>query len=217
MRILWDLDHTLYNTTDKVHNGFKKATVLLAQELGIKESYESLMQKSWKSWDEHLCSRKFLEIEQGICMIETHDRYHELIPTQDIEIYKGLHDAFDSIAGLSIDHAILTHGNSIWGNRVIDHLNLNAYFPKSRILSSDMFEGHPKKSEGIKVYELALQKINWNKADYLVEDRPENLAAAKKLGMITVLVNNSEAKDHPDADLYFNTAVDFLKYIKTIT
>lgn len=212
MNVLWDLDHTLYHTNEKMFDAFKWATVSLAKEYGIKLADDVLYQKALNSWNEHACSRQFLVLEHGIKFEETHERYHQLIDTAEISIYKGLHDAFDALEG-KVEHALLTHGSHYWAHRVLDHLDLKPYFKSSHILSIDCFDGHPRKDAGTKVYEEALAHLGWSSFDYMIEDSADNLIAPKKMGATTILVNHNGEQNLEHVDYYFDTAIEVLNFL----
>lgn len=104
-----------------------------------------------------------------------------------IELHEGFHD-FAAAMKKKYKLAILSDDSSRWSRYLREHLDIAKYFDAVTI-SGDV--GITKPDE--RVYRLTLEKLGCEPADCVyVDDRRKNLAAARTLGMETVLFNSRD-------------------------
>ena len=117
-----------------------------------------------------------------------------------IENYLTLDSGFINFAETyykKYDFVLLSNDVSEWSSYITEYYQLNKYF-KHKIVSGDVKCRKPD----IKIYELALEKINRSPAECVfIDNSVKNLEAAGGLGMQTILFNR-------DNEAYSGTIVN---------
>ena len=109
---------------------------------------------------------------------------------------------------------IFTNGNYSHASLLLRKLGLHRFFPKERIVSSDMFEYKYKPSP--ESYKKAIERFNISTDDevYFFEDTPENLEAAKQLNWKTILVGDNSKIKEDYIDWKFRNIEEALLFFK---
>ena len=189
--VLFDLDDTLYNSTALSESARKAALKAMVNEglnIELQEGYETLMRivkKYGSNYSEHF--NRFLEKKRGYVdykllasgIIAYHNTkfayirpFDDTIPTL-IELVKRKKKL-----------GIITNGVAIKQWEKILRLGLEHFF-ECVIISSEVNYEKPS----LKIYEIALQKLNLSPEEALmVDNKIEDLKGAKDMVMQTVLM-----------------------------
>lgn len=122
-----------------------------------------------------------------------------------IELNDGFLD-FIKVAGKQFKLAIISNDSSRWSKYLREKFDLNQYFDVISI-SGDLKIQKPDK----RIFQLTIEKLAVRAEDCLyIDDREENLEAAQKVGMNTVMFNSRNVPYAGNQVNNFNELLDSL-------
>ncbi len=192
--LIWDLDNTLYRFDKAFEKACNIAAARTVQTLLPNVSYEEALAAAEKSYAEHGYSGKILVEQYGITYSDYHYLYHDTIDESILEKNEAI---LMALAEIDLPHVLITHSSRRWAERTIKHLNMEAFFPPTRIipLEDTNFEGKAYSSapfiKGLELLNLPPEKV------MVVEDTAKNLIRPKEMGMTTILIHHG----NPPADM----------------
>lgn len=185
MTWLFDLDNTLHNASAHIFPHINRSmTAYLSEHLALTEDEaNTLRMQYWKQYGATLLGLvRHHGTDPKHFLAETHrfDRLHEMMVFD-----RGLRGMLRRLPGRKI---VFSNGPQRYATAVIDLMGIRHCFDD--IYGIEQMRLHPK--PGIKAYRSLLRDHRLNpQRCILVEDSPENLRTAKRLGMRTVLVGKS--------------------------
>lgn len=190
--ILWDLDNTLYPSTQAVYDCFNRAIAQAAIDYGVELSIEEASMLALRSFQENRYS--------GLVFIEKYNvpfaQLHLMTDTYLDHSVVGICAETENIFSKTVhDHALITHASRNWAINVLERLGLKKWFPDEQVFAFENYD-FQSKAKSRKPFELALSSINRNPQDVMmVEDTVENLRVPHEMGMKTVLVHHGQIPD----------------------
>tara|TARA_R110002167_G_scaffold147748_1_gene340457 strand:- start:538 stop:1200 length:663 start_codon:yes stop_codon:yes gene_type:complete len=206
--LIFDLDNTLYQQSSNFFLEIEKKMnefLQLKLNLPIQEAAE-LRHEYYHAHKTTL--NGLIKHHPQICPHEFLDYVHD-VPLQQLQADKGLHAKLSSLQHQKI---IFTNGSVKHAERILKRLEIQDMF--DGIVAIDNMDFIPKPHD--RTYEILCERHNIqpNKSLYF-EDLSENLLPAAKLGMTTVLIENTCPKamkhaDHKDIHYRTNSVSEFL-------
>lgn len=208
--ILWDLDNTLYASSDTVYDTFNNAVARAAIAWGIDIDFETARAMARQSFLETRFSALHFIERYDIPFPELHYLIDGFLDHTTVDTCRHTTDMFARVGG---DHALITHAGRPWALNVLDRLGLRPWFPDERIFGFENYD-FQSKAKSRRPFEMALSSINRNPGDVaMVEDTVENLRVPHEMGMTTILVHHGDTPaDIPDfVDIHCDNAAELLK------
>lgn len=211
--ILWDLDNTLYQESEALHDAFDHAIARAAIEHGASLTVEEAMAVAKRSFLEHGYGGRVFIDTMGIDPRKLHFSLHPLVDEKIIIVHEGL---AGDIRSLSLHHVVVTHGARDWALRVLAHLGLTPLFPHDRVHTLEDFDFH-KKGVSRVPFETGLASLGLQPDEAIViEDQERNLRIPHEMGMGTVLLDygRRDRKAADFVDLVCHDVHDFIRHIR---
>jgi len=183
--LIFDLDNTLYpRSRGVVERVDARINRYMIDRLGLSPEEASSLRARYR--DAHGTTLNGLmlhhEIDPDEYLTDVHAIAVEELLVPDPLLGKML-------AELEHRKALFTHGSAGHAERVLDCLGVRAHFPIVFSLESVAYIPKPHRA----AFETVLARLEVDGSDcLLIDDRTDNLATARALGMRTVLVN-----EHP--------------------
>lgn len=122
-----------------------------------------------------------------------------------IELNKGFHDFAAAVKG-HYKLAIISNDSSRWSRYIREKFDINQYFDVISI-SGDLKMQKPDP----RIFQLTMEQLGCEAADCVyVDDRRKNLAAAKTLGMNTVMFNSRKTEYEGNTVMSFQELEDMM-------
>lgn len=216
--IVWDLDHTLYKTTDAIVKPWLFTLSRLAVERGLYADTDTALQVLEKSSDRYGHCLTQIEMDHDI---DTEEFIHTAIEKfgNKFAAVPLIEPCDLTVAAITshghIPQVILTSAHRDWARRVIERIRLDAHFPDQRVIVIEDSDYKYKSNSRIP-FERAAEVIGLPVASLImVEDNINNLVVAKELGMGTVLVTHGDVPAVPadHVDFIVNKAYDVFTLI----
>lgn len=182
---LFDLDNTLHNASAHIFPHINRSmTAYLERHLAVsRDEADALRIQYWHRYGATLLGLvRHHGTDPHHFLRETHrfDRLHELMVFE-----RALRSMLRRLPGRKI---VFSNGPQRYAEAVIQAMGLRRYF--SHVCGIEQMRLHPK--PGIKAFRHLLQDHRLKpQRCILVEDSPENLRTARRLGMRTVLVSRA--------------------------
>lgn len=207
---IWDLDGCLHPSRH-LYDIFDRATAQAGLDLGLKMSFDEALRINQEAQARgELFPLAYIR-DHGISMADLHRQYHTKLDAQAlVEANPALAEAFQSFGG---SHALLTHANRDWADRVLRRLGLRDFFPDQRIIALED-SGYILKTEEETPFLLALERLGRGPDGVaMIEDTHRNLIIPHRMGFVTVLVHHKQPKETLPAhvDLQVETPLAFLQ------
>ncbi|WP_435640780.1 HAD family hydrolase [Micavibrio aeruginosavorus] len=207
--VLWDLDNTLYRLDAMIEHAFNHAVARAALSLGVALPLDEAVTMAHQSYVDHgFSGYRFLQ-DYGLNRLDLHHRFHDYI---DETVIAKNNETRDLFASVKADHALITHGSRVWALKVLEHLELQPFFPDPRVFAYENYD-FESKAKSRKPFEMALSSINKNpETVVMVEDTLDNLRIPHEMGMTTIFLHHGrEPAALPDfVDHTMQTAQDVL-------
>ena len=210
---LFDLDETLYPSRSGLMTAIGELmSRFMEKRLDMPPSGVPALREHY--YHVYGTTMRGLQIHHGIDP-EDYLAYVHDIPLED---YIGLNDELDRVlAEIEMEKAIFTNASAEHARRVLKVLGIERYF--SRIIDVRA-TGYIAKPDP-KAYQRALAILGAEGHEcLLVDDRIRNLAPAKELGMVTVLVSEDETgpRQNPsqDADFVIGEVAEIGEVVQTL-
>jgi putative hydrolase of the HAD superfamily len=194
--ILWDLDNTLYPSTQAVYDSFNQAIARAAIASGVDLSFEEATALASRSFEENRYSGLVFIQKYNIPFVDLHWLTDQYLDHSVVAVCAETESVFSRTTH---DHALITHASSNWAINVLNRLGLKKCFPDERIFGFENYD-FESKARSRRPFEMALASINLNPQDVvMVEDTVENLRVPHEMGMTTILVHHGQVpQDLPD-------------------
>lgn len=212
--ILWDLDNTLYQATQAVHDSFNTATARAALSLGVNMSFEDAVKCSYESFQKHRYSGADFIRDYNIPFHEMHHTIDRFVDTTLVTYCRETCDLFQHHDGL--DHALITHASRTWALQILKNIGIDRWFPEDRVFGYETYD-FESKARSRRPFEMALAAVNLNPEDcVMVEDTIENLKVPYEMGITTVFLHHGELpRAMPDyVDYSFENALVLLRTLQ---
>ena len=212
--LLFDLDETLYPSRSGLMAGMGKLMSRYMEErLGMSPTKVLTLRKHY--YHTYGATMRGLQLHHGTDPEDYLAYVHDL-PLED---YIGPNDKLDKVlAEIETEKAIFTNATEDHAHRVLAILGIERHF--SRIIDVRA-TGYIAKPDPV-AYQRALAISGAEGSEcLLVDDRVPNLAPAKELGMITVLVSEDETEPRqnpsPNADFIIGEAAEIGEVMRRLT
>ena len=210
--IIWDLDHTLYESPTAMHEAWTEAFYIAACKQGFTHSRDEVAVFVREKHQQYGNTIRFYSQELGA---DEKQFYQDMMDAVDIPHLPQCLRTQEALGFFSADRmAILTSANRSWACTILDRIGLRPLFSDARIVSLDE-TGGLLKSQSPVPFEMAARAVGYVPKDLImVDDTPVNLRIAKDLGMATVLVTHGAAADSAaHIDFVVNKAYDVFDLI----
>ncbi len=190
--ILFDLDDTLYprraGLMDRIH---ERMDDWIVRHLGISRQESAALRQ--RLYEQYGTSMAGLLTEYHIDPDDFLRYVHDFSPSDLLQPDPALHQA---LCRISLRRVVFTNGTRAHAHRVLDALGIGTLF--ERVI--DVVDvGYVSKPAPL-AYRRALALLGVAPTRcVMVEDSPRNLAPAREMGMITILVGG---EPHPVADYH---------------
>lgn len=184
--LILDLDGCLY-PAHRLYDIFDRATANAGLTLGLKMSFDEALKINQEAQARgELFPLAYIE-GHGISLPDLHREYHNNLDAEAlIAPNPALVEAFQRLGGR---HAVLTHGNRDWADRVLRRIGIRDFFPDSRIVALEDC-GYVMKTDEEKPFLIALERVGQPpEHTAMVEDSHRNLIIPHRMGMATALVH----------------------------
>ena len=212
--LFFDLDETLYPSRSGLMAGMGKLMSRYMEErLGMSPTEVLTLRKHY--YHVYGTTMRGLQLHHGVDPEDYLAYVHDL-PLED---YIGPNDELDRVlAEIETEKVIFTNASAEHARRVLAILGIERHF--SRIIDVRA-TGYIAKPDPV-AYQRALAISGAEGSEcLLVDDRVPNLAPAKELGMITVLVSEDETRSQqnpsPNADFVISEAAEIGKVMQRLT
>ncbi|HOP39788.1 MAG TPA: pyrimidine 5'-nucleotidase [Geobacteraceae bacterium] len=190
--ILFDLDNTLYTTEWELFTLIdQRINRYMNEVVGIPQAEVDTLRRSY--WHRYGVTMRGLMRHHGV------DPEDYLSYVHDIDVSSKLHPdpvLREALATIPLRRAIFTNSSRDHSERVLNALGLSGLFEE--IFDIRIANYLPKPSP--EPYYAVLDRIGIPASRcIMVEDSPENLRTAKKLGMGTILVGERHCTDCADS------------------
>jgi len=215
--VAFDNDGTLYSLTTKIIKKFARTAGNVARQLmresGVpQEAIPSEEEAAWKaygSWKELHSSMAVFNGALGTFDRRTiHNRYLQQCDVSIIPVDPTTRELFETLDLLKKDYVMLTQGSPEWAEKVVSHLDLKPFFPRSKIYSFDEIGGEKKADSEYPFMHVGSCEACCPSEMVVVEDTLGNLKIPKDLGATTVWISRGKAPKNPNLLRY----VDFVVY-----
>jgi putative hydrolase of the HAD superfamily len=189
--ILFDLDETLYPTRSGLMAGIGRLMGRYMEErLGMSPTEVPTLREHY--YRTYGTTMRGLQIHHGIDP-EDYLAYVHKIPLED---YIGPNDELDRVlAEIEAEKVVFTNASKEHAHRVLKILGIERHF--NRIIDVRALDYMSKPNP--EAYQRALEILGVEGDECLIiDDNVRNLAPAKELGMITVLVSNERTASRQD-------------------
>ena len=199
-QLIFDLDNTLYppsrGVVDRVDVRINRYMI---ERLGMSADDASALRARYR--DAHGTTLNGLMLHHEVDPDDYLTMVHE-IAVEELLAPDPLLGAM--LATLQQRKAIFTNGSATHAERVLDCLGVRSHFPWIFSLESVAYVPKPHHA----AFETVLARLGVDAAECLfVDDRTDNLATARALGMRTILVTHGTAVDAP-ADGVIDSILD---------
>jgi FMN phosphatase YigB (HAD superfamily) len=217
--IVWDLDHTLYESNDRILHAWLRMLAEPVVAHGYADNADSAFQ---------LLNASFLRYGHALTELSQKHGFNErdfiaqAFPKTDQTLYtiQYIEKCDKTFAALEqhqhIPQVILTSALRIWADAVVAHLTFDLHFPPDRIIALEESD-YQSKSLSRLPFDLASKALGLPlETLVMVEDNINNLAMAKSLGLTTILITHGQPHDGAEhVDFVVNKAYDVFELIKT--
>jgi len=199
--ILFDLDNTLYDARAGLQEvGDRNITDWIVERLGI--SRPEADELRLRTWREYGTTAKGLEMEYGINGRELYEATISSI--NPAEVLAPWPELEQMLRRLSVDCHVFTNSTAVYARGVLAALGIDRFFDHIFDIEYCGWVCKPNEDSYHRIVaELALppERIAF------VEDNPGNLVPAKKMGMLTVWLDN-RGDGGDDWDLHIESILD---------
>ena len=216
--IVWDLDHTLYETTDEIVKPWFVALSKLAVERGLFDDAQVSFDTMYASYVRYGHGLTQIRLDHGIDEGEFIETAIKKFGDANFTSIQKIEPCNLTVSAITshrhIPQVVLTSAKREWASRVLERLALDAHFTGSRVVTLED-AGYESKAASRIPFDLAATAIGYPLSQLvMVEDNPNNLKMAKDLGMATVLVTHGAgAHDATHIDFVVNKAYDVFSLI----
>lgn len=213
--ILFDLDETLYPSQSGLMAGIGRLMSRYMEErLGMSPTAVPTLREHY--YRTYGTTMRGLQIHHGIDP-EDYLAYVHKIPLED---YIGPNDELDRVlAEIEMEKVVFTNASAEHARRVLAVLGIERHF---NCIIDVRALGYIAKPDP-EAYRRALEVLDVEGDECLIiDDRARNLAPAKELGMITVLVSNNEETESrqdqsKDVDFVIGEVAEIGEVIRRLT
>ena len=212
--LFFDLDETLYPSRSGLMAGMGKLMSRYMEErLGMPPTEVASLRKHY--YHTYGTTMRGLQLHHGTDPEDYLAYVHDL-PLED---YIGPNDKLDKVlAEIETEKAIFTNATEDHARRVLAILGIERHF---NCIIDVRATGYIAKPDPVAYQRaLAISGAEGNEC-LLVDDRVPNLAPAKELGMITVLVSEDETESRqnpsPNADFIIGEAAEIGEVMRRLT
>jgi HAD superfamily hydrolase (TIGR01509 family) len=194
MKIVWDLDNTLYRETPEIHDYLDLITAKAAIEdlhlpLDLKTAKEMVKQ----SYSIYRDGGEIFVRQFGVAPKDIFDAYHKR-KEENVSLITPYKDLLENLQKLNAEQYIFSTSSRGACEVILQHIGLADFFD-GKFYSVEDF-GCFKKNEDPKVYLDFCKKIKTTPQDCLfVDDSYSNLECAKKAGMQTIRLCHGKPND----------------------
>jgi putative hydrolase of the HAD superfamily len=212
--ILFDLDETLYPSRSGLMAEIsRRMSRYMEERLGMPPTEVRTLREHY--YQVYGTTMRGLQIHHGIDPEDYLTYVHDL-PLED---YIGPNDELDRVlAEIEAEKVVFTNASEEHACRVLKALGIERHF--SRIIDVRALGYISKPAPEAYRRALKILGVEGNEC-LIVDDRVRNLAPAKELGMITVLVSNEEAaprQDQPkDVDFVIGEVVEIGEIVRRLS
>lgn len=192
--LLCDLDNTLYPPESGVmSNVGRLISRYMVERVGIPPAeVDALKDKYYERYGATMCglmTHYGIDPEDYLAFVHDLPLGHYIGPNPDLDVM---------LASIPLRKAIFTNSDREHAGRVLDTLEVRHHF--ERIVDVRDFGFYPKPHQSAYLRTLEILKAQADEC-FIVEDAARNLAPAKTMGMVTVLMasNPESGEDWPDA------------------
>jgi phosphoglycolate phosphatase-like HAD superfamily hydrolase len=216
--IIWDLDHTLYESNDRILHSWIRALARTAVSRGHYPDTDVAFDALYRSFLNY--GHALTQLSRD-CGIDERAFVAETFPANraNFESIQFIEACDITLAAMTthrgIPQALVTSALREWAEQVLAHLRLDLHFPADRIIALEDAD-YQSKALSLRPYELASAALKLPlEALVMVEDNVNNLKMAKDLGLATILVTHGDAlPEHPvHVDFVVNKAYDVFDLI----
>ena len=207
--IIWDLDNTLYQFTDKFYKSCTEAAAKAAQDLGISLSYDDTLKLAERSEIEHGYSMHGYVTDHGLSYTDLHFPFHQNI---DETVIAPIDGALNALGKFKDNQVILTNASQCWAERALKFIGVDKFFPKANIIAMEDVNFEPKARSDLG-FKRAAELLNLPYKNILmVDDLDRNLIIPHKMGMQTAYMNHGDAMiERPEfIDAQFDNLVSLI-------
>jgi pyrimidine 5'-nucleotidase len=193
--IIFDLDGTLYSydTDEAEYSDFEAVAKAISQLLNI--NYDKALKLTKESYRKYGMTFELFLNEHNISFKELEKLYFHFLSTDFLKPDKKLNEILEN---LPMKKIVYTHSNNEWMKKVLKKLEMYTIMDVARSYHSDNFLC--KKNESFDTFKKICEEQNVPYENTLfIDDKDINLKYAKKLGIKTILLNETEEKS-PYAD-----------------
>jgi putative hydrolase of the HAD superfamily len=191
--LICDLDDTLYPPDSGVMRAVGRRIMrYMVERAGIPaDEAERLKRRYYRQYG---TTMRGLILNQGVAP----DDYLAFVHDLSLERYLGPNPDLDAmLATIPLRKAVFTNADREHAQRVLDVLGVGHHFERIFDVRDFSFSGKPHHSAYRRVLEILGAR---SEACILVDDAAHNLAPAKAMGMLTVLVGDSLPPAEPAGD-----------------
>jgi putative hydrolase of the HAD superfamily len=212
--LFFDLDETLYPSRSGLMAGIGELMSRYMEErLGMPPTEVASLRKHY--YHTYGTTMRGLQIHHGIDPEDYLAYVHDI----SLEDYIGPNDKLDRVlAEIEMEKIVFTNASEEHARRVLAILGIERHFNRIIDVRATGYIGKPDPVAYRRA--LAISGTRGNEC-LLVDDNVRNLASAKELGMITVLVTNEKAMPqqiHPrDADFVIGEVAEIGEVMRALT
>ncbi len=205
MKIVWDLDNTLYRETPQIHAHLDFITArAIIEDLKIPLDLKTAQKLVKESYSKYRDGGEIFVREYGVNPKDIFDAYHKR-KEQNVSLIIPYQNLLEKLAVLGSEQYILSTSSRGACEVILEHIGLAEFFA-GKFYSVEDFDCF-KKNESPDVYLKFCKKIQTTPQECLfVDDSYSNLECAKKAGMVTIRL--CHGKENKKSTEYIDYAVD---------
>ncbi|HRC26018.1 MAG TPA: hypothetical protein PKX87_01140 [Alphaproteobacteria bacterium] len=196
--IVWDLDGCLY-ASRHLYPVFRANTARAGLHLGLKMSFEEALAINVAAQERgELFPLSYID-DYGIPLPDLHRRYHDTLSETIVDPVDGLAEAFSRIPA---HHAILSHGNRDWIERVLGRLRIRDFFDSGSIFALED-TGFILKTQDETPFLRVQNRLGFESKDIVMaEDTSRNLIIPHGIGWGTSLLHHNAPHENLPAHIH---------------
>ena len=205
MKIVWDLDNTLYRETPEIHEHLDFITAKAAiEDLNVPLDLATAQELVKESYSKYRDGGEIFVREYGINPKDIFDAYHKR-KEQNVSLITPYENLLKKLVELKCEQYILSTSSRGACIAILKHIGLEEFFA-GKFYSVEDFNCY-KKNESPDVYLKFCKEIKVKPQECLfVDDSYSNLEYAKKAGMQTIRL--CHGKQNINSVEYIDYAVD---------
>jgi len=216
--IIFDLDNTLYREPPEMQTACEEAMARAVSDMVGDLSFEEALKISKESNHQTGSVRTFFAENYDLERRILHEKYHDEVDHLILPKCARTKEAFAKIDCDLITLGLLTHGSRGWTRRVLEHLELTAFFHPALIVPAEDVDFLGKHESDIPFLHL-MKKVGVLRGEdirspqvIMVEDLEKNLVAPHRMGMETVLIHHGKPlSDLPHIHIQAENVSEFLQ------